>query len=138
MNKKFLKVFGLVLLILIGLVGCGPKYEEGIFFKTKPFDEHVEKEFLLYYMKTSCPHCQKFRMTLNKYAKKKGALHIYAMDLDTKEGVEVARYFVEKKGWGLRGTPTIYYIKDGKAIAKFEGEVPLKELPLKGDKRYAK
>lgn len=124
--------------VVVGLLaGCGATYEKSIKFNTKNVDVNVEDEYLAYFMKTSCVHCQKFRPTINEYTKEKGALNVYAFDLDNQDAMKAAGKLVTENKWPVEATPTLIYVKDGKMVAKYEGDtVKVRDLPVRGD--YAK
>lgn len=121
--------------VVVGLLaGCGATYEKSIKFNTKNVDVNVEDEYLAYFMKTSCVHCQKFRPTLNDYTKEKGALNVYAFDLDNEDAMKAAGKLVTENKWPVEATPTLIYVKDGKMVAKYQGDtVKVRDLPVRGD-----
>lgn len=127
------KLYMFVLVIFVLVLGACGKVEMGNGFNDmkESFDENIEEEFLLYYYATSCVYCVQFKPVLNEYLEQENSLPIYALDLDDDKIFDYAKYFIEEKGWGLEGTPTLYHIKDGVSVGSTVGVQELSNIPTK-------
>ncbi len=80
-----------------------------------------KQDFILYLGAKTCSHCQAFKPTLEKIARKYN-LDVYYLDVSTLSNDE---YAIVKNKTFLTGTPTIVFVKGGvvQSEPRIEGEM---------------
>lgn len=125
---KFLVILLGLMLIMVGCVGEGGKYD--YYVEVNNLDGLPDEgEYLVYYFSDTWPYCLEFAPELQEYSELEGSLRIYRFDFGDGDAVKAGEEFTKKFDVEFRGFPTIYYVKDGVVEQDFVGIHSKEDLP---------
>lgn len=104
------KVFLLIISLLL-LTGCSKSSLEKIGYNDLKEKIEAKENFVAYISRKGCSHCESYEPTLRKVIKDYN-LKVYKIDLADLTSAEESSVSNKVK---LEGTPTLIYIKKGKA-----------------------
>lgn len=110
-----------IIVTLVVLLGLGLLIYSSIYPKIHPSLERDEKEYIVYFYQTDCGYCQAIESDVANFIEN-GNIKLYKINMQSE------KHQGKWDDYGVSGTPTMFYVRDGRVQKKVVGSDKSVEL----------